>query len=73
MLISVKTYAIDGLPKIEDIEEAYKIVSENNCIVELMWDVEYSGRYTRYIHPETITNLSAQEYFDNIVPHVYGV
>lgn len=69
-MIEIKQYWIDDLPKIEDIEEVFKIVKEQNVVVEIKWYVRYAGEYHRFIFPED-TQSDVNEYFEKRIPHVY--
>lgn len=70
-MTEIKQYWIDGRPQIEDVEEAFKIVKEQNVIVELRWYVKYSGSYSVNISSEDIEK-GVQEFFKKI-PHFYPV
>lgn len=71
-MIEIKQYWIDGYPQIEDVEEAFKIVKEQNVIVELRWHVAWSGNYSANVSSEDIED-GVQKFFDEQIPHIYGV
>lgn len=71
-MIEIKQYFIDGYPQIEDVEEAFKIVKEQNVIVELKWYVNYSGSYSVNVSSEDIEK-GVQEFFNKYIPQVYPV
>ena len=76
MLTELKSYLIDnefGTPTLQDIEEAFRIVQDTGSAVRIHWSVPYSGAYNRTVTPDVIKKMSAQEYFDTAIPHVYGV
>ena len=74
MLTEMKSYLVsNGTPSLQDVEEAFQIVQDTGSAVRIHWSATYSGNYQRTVTPDTIKNMSAQEYFDNVVPHVYGV
>jgi hypothetical protein len=68
----IKHYWIEDTPKIEDIKEAFKIVKEQDVVVEIKWYVPYSGTYARSIMSKH-TRLTPEEYFEECIPHIYGV
>ena len=72
-MIKIENYWIDDRPTLEDIKEAYDLVSKNNIIIKISWYVEYSGSYSRMVTKEHIAEMSAEEYFEKVIPHVYGV
>ena len=72
-MTEIKQYWIEDTPKIDDIEEAFKIVEEQNVVVTLRWHVAWSGSYSASIDLEDTQQLSPTEYFEKHIPHVYGV
>ena len=71
-MTEIKQYWIDGCPHIEDVEEAFKIVKEQNVIVQLRWYVKYSGSYSANVSSEDIEK-GVQEFFNKYIPQVYPV
>lgn len=71
-MTEIKQYWIDGHPQIEDVEEAFKIVKEQNVIVELRWHVKYSGSYSANVSSEDIEK-GVQEFFNKYISQVYPV
>lgn len=68
----VKTCMLDNIdqtPTLEDIKECVEIAKRDNCVVELRWQTKWSGAYARYIWADD----DPQEYFNNKIPHVYGL
>lgn len=71
-MIEIKQYWIEDTPKIEDVEMAFRIVKEQNVVVQLKWYVEYSGSYRVFIHPDDI-EIGVKKFFEHKIPHIYGV
>jgi len=69
----IKYFWIDGMPTVEHIKEAYRIVKEENYIVTLKWFVKYSGHYAISVDHEDIETMTPEEFFEKEVPHIYGV
>ena len=72
MIKEVKVYMIDELsttPTLEDIKECVSIAKEKDCIVQLEWNMKWSGHYSRYIRASD----DPQEFYDNKLPKVYGL
>ncbi len=75
-MTEIRTYWIenkDHVPTIQDVEEAFKLVSENDIIVELNWFFPYSGEHSRTVTKSIVESMTPQEYFDNVIPHTYSV
>lgn len=71
-MLEVKTYMLDEMdqtPTLEDIKECVEIAKRDNCVVNLLWYKQYSGKYSRYIW----ANNDPQEYFNKHIPRIYGV
>ena len=72
MIKEVKTYLIDKLdktPSLDDVKACVAIAKVNNCIVELNWEMMWSGHYSRYIRADD----NPQEFYDTKLPKVYGL
>ena len=61
MITEVKKYYCDRIPDIADVEECYKIVADEKCIIELEW-FEYTGNYERDITLEKTIQMNPQEF-----------
>ena len=73
-LTEIKIYWCDeNVPSIDIIMEAFEIVKEEKCIVELRWSFPYSGKYSRYIKPDVVESLTPEEFLEHYIPHIYGV
>lgn len=56
-------------PTLEDVTECVRIAKENDCIVELIWVMKWSGTYKRLIYSDD----DPQDVYDHRLPHVYGL
>lgn len=68
----VKTYMLEEIsqtPTLEDIKECIEIAKRDNCVVNLIWHMKWSGKYSQYIRAED----DPQKYFDENIPRIYGV
>lgn len=74
MLIEMKSYLVSNeTPSLQDVEEAFQIVQNTGSAVRIHWSVQYSGNYQRTVTPDVVKQMNAQEYLDNVIPHVYGM
>ena len=70
----MKTFWIEGKPTVDDIQQAYDIVKNEGVVVEFKWFVPYNGMHDRKIRAATIEKyLDPKVYFDECIPHTYGV
>jgi hypothetical protein len=68
MIQELKTYACDGIPTDEDIQQAIDIAQRDGCLIKLSWYVKHSGNYSAIIaHDSTLESVRAQ------MPRVYGI
>lgn len=70
MLKQIKTFYIDdGIPQLDDWQEAIKIARTDSCVVELRWCPNtWAGWYHEYVFEDSdLTELDAK------TPRVYGV
>lgn len=68
MIIEIKDYFSLGEPTDEDIIEAIELAKKNNCIINLIWFIEYSGRYNQYIRKEDTLKIVKER-----LPKIYGI
>ena len=71
-MIEIKSFWIDDIPKLEDIEETYNLVTDKTC-VSIRWYVKYNGSHERLITEKVKQQYTAEEYFEKCIPHIYGV
>ena len=71
-MTEIKSFWIDNVPKLEDIEKAFSLVNEWTC-VSILWYVKYNGSHERIITYDIKRKYTAEEFFEDCIPHVYGV
>ena len=56
-------------PNLEHIQTCCEIAKRDNCVIRLLWHVQYSGWYDVLLYPDS----NPEEIFENEVPQVSGV
>ena len=56
-------------PGFNDIKDCIAIARKENCVVQLIWSMKWSGTYDRYIYADD----DPSEVMKNRIPHTYGV
>lgn len=72
-MIKIEEYWCENVPSLSDIEEAFNQVKKNNVVVKINWFVKYNGCHDRIITKDIIEGTTAKEYFEDCIPHVYGI
>ena len=70
MITEVKEFMcpFDCTPSDNDIMLSIEIAKKENCIVRLSWLLKWSGKFERFIYPE-----STLEDIKNTLPKIYGI
>lgn len=70
MITEVKTYTTEfnESPSDNDIKECIELAKKDNCVINLVWTLKWSGHFSRYIHPN-----STFEDIKNTMPRCYGM
>lgn len=68
-MIPIKEYYCDNTPSLEEIQEAYNMAVNDNCVVHLNWFVQYNGWNDRYITKDT----DIEKLNHNLRHIVYGI
>lgn len=71
-MIEIKSFWITDRPTLTDIEQAFEI-AKNGIAVSIRWYVKWNGSHERIITKETTEKYSCEQYFNECIPHVYGV
>ena len=71
-MTEIKSFWIDNVPTLEDIEQAYSLV-DTGVIVSIRWFVPYNGSHERVITKNVTQEHTVEEYFEKCIPHIYGV
>lgn len=71
-MIRIETYFCETIPTLEDIKFAFELV-ESGIAVEIKYFVRHRGWYSRLITPNIVKDNTPEDYFDNVIPHIYGV
>jgi hypothetical protein len=70
----LETYWCNAKPTLDDIKTAYDIVCSSDIAVRIDWFVPYNGMHSRIITREDVDRIPNYEvYFDEHIPHCYGV
>ena len=72
-MTEIKTFWIEGRPTVDDIKQAYEIVANEDVVVMIKWFVNYNGMHERLIFKKTIQEQNYTDYWENYIPHCYGV
>jgi len=56
-------------PTLEDIQLCCTVAKRDNCVIRLVWFVQYSGWYDVLLYPDS----NPEETFENEVPQIYGL
>lgn len=64
----IKSYWIDNVPTVEDLEECCKVAAYESCVVRLEWEV-VGCRYMVHVDENSVP----VEVYERYVPKVYGV
>ena len=69
-MLELKTYILpfESRPTLEDITECLEVAKKNNAVVELRWNVKWSGKYSVLVYPDT----DAVELYERL-PKSYGI
>lgn len=57
------------VPSLEDVADAVQAAIDNDCIIELNWNMKYAGSFARYIYKTD----DPTEVYNNRIPHIYAV
>lgn len=68
-MIPIKEYYCDNTPSWEEIQEAYNMAVNDNCVVHLNWFVQYNGWNDRYITKDT----DIEKLNHNLRHIIYGI
>lgn len=70
MITEVKEFMCDWdhTPSDDDIKECINLAIKYNCIIKLVWRLQYSGEYKRFIYP-----TSSFESIKESLPKIYGI
>jgi len=71
-MIPIEFYWCEETPTLDDVKFAYERVRQG-VVVMIKWWVRYSGHYEKIVTPETIKDMDEITYFNEIIPHCYGV
>ena len=71
-MTEIKSFWIDNVPTLEDIEQAYSLV-DTGVVVSIHWFVPHNGSHERIITKDITQKYTAEEYFDRRIPHMYGI
>lgn len=68
----VEVYWCDDVPTKDDIAEAFTKALLGTPVL-IYWQVTYSGMYSRLITKEAVKKMTSEQYWENCIPHMYGV
>lgn len=70
-MMPILTYGLKNneTPTLETIRTCCEIAKRCNCIIHLLWHVQYSGWYDIFLFPES----NPEEEYEKGVPLVYGL
>ena len=72
-MIEMKTFWCEDVPQLDDIKHAYELV-EQGYAVTIEWYVKWSGSYSRMVTKSSLEKYpTPEEYFEIVIPHIYGV
>jgi len=69
----LKTFFCDDKPTIHDIYEAFDIAKNSGAAVKIEWEVPHNGTYARFITADKMEKYTPEKYFEECIPHRYGV
>ena len=68
MMKEIKHYFCDSIPQDEDLLKCIEIAKKEECLIDLMWFVEYNGKHNIIINQNSTLNDLKNE-----LPKYYGL